>query len=919
LIVYDESHRLMESKKGDHSSTTYAHYQISNKDEFNAHQRIESVHPVYKELKELQGEIHDKTSAINNPDLMDHVYREKRDELDKLEAREKELQEQLRELQPQFKEQAIKAVERTKVVFLSATPFKAHFNLRYANGYLFDWGSSDEVNNRGSRVDAESRFFLEHFGSAYEWKYHQLQTKQNANAEAIAMQEIEFAERLMDRGVVSGRAINSERDYERSFPRVTGMQTDKFNEAFNDIFNHQTNEFEELREAAFSVFYDYNYTTQLLEALKTSVSIDRMKKHLDLGRKLVVFHRRKQANVRPPFFSILEQTRINAEFVLNSGNYNEKRKDEARRALGQIDLFRVKYAGLLEYEQTLDYRSAINQISSEFGDRALYINGDISKKNKSETIRRFNDDNSGIDIIVVQEESGKEGISLHDTTGKHQRVIMNMSMPISSITALQIEGRIYRIGQESDAIFEYPIIGLDMEVEYFGRNINRRLSTTENLAVGEQSRDLIRSFAEGILFNSATTDPNTDQGKGGKKYDRRAQLEYSEFRRAVLVYNTNQKNTGRRDQREGVDYFATPEPAGQKMVEWLGLHAGEKGLEPSAGHGAITMWFPHYVNITAIEPSYKLYSKLNARAGGGERKVLNDQFENHNIINKYDGIAMNPPFGTGGKTAIDHLEKAFKHLHPYGRIAAIIPNGGMMDRRFDKFLNGIDENGKPLNPDAYLVGEVILPRVTFTQAGTQISSRIVLIDKLPQDKSEAEIRREVKAENVTRLFNGDVIRTPEEIETEVRKRLREQQVNVETARYDLSHIEKIDDLFDEMEFLDMPGRISPQANQVEPEIQTEENPFNVFEQKNTKTKEDLFMASPKNFLGKEDFNRLKDIAESNNGYYSSYKNKAQNIRAGFTFRTEEDRNKFLSEVAENNIIEEPTPDYNSFEKIHLNL
>ena len=93
-----------------------------------------------------------------------------------------------------------------------------------------------------------------------------------------------------------------------------------------------------------------------------------------------------------------------------------------------------------------------------------------------------------------------------------------------------------------------------------------------------------------------------------------------------LPYLTNQKTSGRRDQREGVDYYATPEPVGQKMVEWLFIRPSESAGAFS-GHGAIAMWFPEKANSTVIEPSYSLFSKLNARSGGGNRKMVNDTFE----------------------------------------------------------------------------------------------------------------------------------------------------------------------------------------------------------------------------------------------------------------------------------------------------
>ncbi|MEG2151104.1 MAG: DEAD/DEAH box helicase family protein, partial [Bacteroidaceae bacterium] len=763
LVVYDESHRLMEDKNGGQSSTTLAHYKITNKDRNNALQRLQSFHPLWTESKGLLDKLDAYSKEYNSDEISGERGATIKNEKKTIDTRLIELRSLQEEVLPELEAQADKAVEKTKTVFLSATPFKSHFNLRYANGYLFDWGNEESYQGH-SRVDAESRFFLDNFGSAYEWKYHRMQQKSKANSDAIALQEVQFAERLMTSGVMSGRTINSDKDYSREFPRVNGLNTDMFNKAFSDIFNYTENKYSWLREGAKDVFYNYNYSTQLFEALKTSMSIPRMQKHLELGRKVVVFHRRKQSNVMPPFNSILSATRNKAKALLANEYVSPEQKEQADAILSQADTFEASNKELLEYEQTLNYSSAIAQIQEAFGDRAVYINGDVSKNNKDKAIKQFNADDSSIDLIVIQEESGKEGISLHDTSGKHQRVLMNMSMPVSSITALQIEGRIYRIGQETDAIFEYPLLGLDMEIEYFGRNINKRLSTTENLAVGEQSRDLIRSFADGVISESEFEDPHVAQGKGGKEMDRKMQSELSEYRKAVLVYHSNQKNRFKRSQREGNDYYATPEPIGQKMVEWLNLKKDDSVMEPSAGHGAIAMWFPNWVNSTAIEPSFSLYSKLNAKAGGGDRKILNTTFEEFNIINKFNGIAMNPPFGSGGATAISHIEKAFHHLKNGGRLVAIVPNGGSMQKRLDKFLFGENDKGKRNNPDAVLVQEVILPGVTFEQAGTNVNCKVVIIDKIPVEQQQSSYSAQIDlsyAKNVGELFDKlEVIYVP---------------------------------------------------------------------------------------------------------------------------------------------------------------
>lgn len=868
LVVYDESHRLMESKGGDASSTTNTHYKISNKDKSWAFRRLTETNPLWKSQKELLDKLTfaKKTGAPFS-------------EIEKIEKKIEEVQAKIKEATPEIERQAEKAVDKTKVLFLSATPFKAHFNLRYANGFLFNWGDQTVVNDRGSRVDAESRFYLDHFGSAYEWKYPRLQSKSDQNADAIAMQEVNFAENLKKQGSMSGRVIESDRDYSREFPKVSGFNTELFNKAFSDIFSYQDMDqpFKHLRDAARQVFFSYNYTTQLFESLKTSMSIDRIQKHLDMGRKAVVFHRRQQANSTPPYRSIIDRTIMKAEEVIDNEFATREEKEIARTAIAQAENFEVKYKDLLDYESNLDYRSAVDQISEAFPGRVGYINGNISTKEKNKAIADFNRDGSGIDVIVIQEEAGKEGISLHDTTGKHQRVLISLSMPISTTTALQVEGRIYRIGQESDAIFEYPLLGLDMETAYFGQNLNKRLSTTENLAVGNGSRDLIRSYSEGVLFNSSTEDPHSEQGKGGKEYDQREQSSQSDFQKAKLVYATNQKTRGKRDQRAGVDYFATPEPVGQKMVEWANLASGESMLEPSAGHGAIAMWTPNDISLTAVEPSFELFSKLGARSGGGTKRILNQNFEDLHVHNKYDGVVMNPPFGSNSKTAVDHVEKAFKHLDEGGRIVAILPDGGSMQKRLDSFLYGTDEKGKQNNPTAILRAEIKLPSVTFSQAGTAVNTKVVIIDKISS-------------------VNQNKIGSVEKI--------------------DLSDSKTINQLFDNIENLDVPERIvtnsQPSLVQNNPigeqgDVSQNENAKPIVSQNDiihpireyvhTKTKELLYKAEIINRTTGDVFQSLKSNAKKLGGTYSPF-------AKGFLFNDKNNAEQFRNN---SNGSPEPTP------------
>jgi hypothetical protein len=856
LIVYDESHRIMESKDASQTSTTVSHFKNANINENWALQRLKDSTGLWKKENELNDQIRSINKRIGRDDTMDIHYFEGRDEIKKLEQEISKIRDKQNEILPSLEKRAKEGVQNTKVVFLSATPFKAHFNLDYAQDVLFP--VPKEGTKIGySRVDPRSKFYLDNFGSAYEWKYHRLQTKSDANPAAIAMQETQFAENMMGKGVMSGRAIDSDKDYARHFPLVTGFNSDIFNTAVADIFNYRENEFDTLREHARSMFFEYNYTTQLLESMKASASIPRIEKHIEMGRKVVVFHRRKQANIQPPFQYIVERAKLDAKAFLSMASQNNASQEQIQAAQDQFDQaekFAEKYKDLMAYEQTLDYRSAVDQFKAHFGDQVKFFNGDVSNKNKEAAVKEFNDDTSNTKIIVIQEESGKEGISLHDTTGKHQRVLMSLSMPISSITALQVEGRIYRIGNQSNAVFEYPLLGLDTELAHFGQTLNKRVSTTENLAMGNASRDLLKSFSMGVL-NSEVMDPNENQGIGGKDLDRRMDEGMSEFQKAILYYDSNQKLRGKRDQREGLDYFPTPEPIGQKMMQWLKLKPAQKALEPSAGKGSIAMWSPSDVNLTAIEPSMDLYSKLGAATAGAD--VRNMTFEELNIINKYDGIAMNPPFGQGGKLAMDHLEKAFKHLPDGGRVVALLPSGPSMDKRLDKFFDPENKANKGI----YMRAEISLPSSTFVQAGTGVSTKIYVFDKVinPADPNvnlgyvmKPDLR-DVK--NIKELFEEiEFLDVPDKIEIAEKAGVRETAEIAETMERifggDLSAADK------------KIGAISPEGG-VTYQLG-----------KHTKTGEDLHLVKMNNKFSDEDYSKLKSMAtkfgKNKKGFYDKW-------------------------------------------------
>lgn len=771
-VIYDECHRIMENKKGTETARSMQHYMVTNRDENHCFQRLQSINPEYqkmngaaekfdalrlKEIERIKTEYKNSHPSATDRDVNNATLKSLPRDLNSFAPADEmtfpklgkayqdfiKARDTYNKVEPKLKEQAKDSWKNTKTIFLSATPFNTRENLDYVEGYIFKYPETDERGMAG-----RTQFYLNHFGAAYKFRYHRLE--QNiSNPDAVAKQEVAFSDYLQNiLGTMSGRIIDSPYDYSRDFPTVAPDHAEDFNNAVQDTLKTKY-----LHDAYSKTIGDYNYGSALFETMKVSAAIDRIKQHLNLGRKVVIFHRRVESKepLEAPFAYMLR--------VANEQIKMMKPGKERDEYIKECTEFRNKYADLLEWEKTLDYSMPREQIAKVFGEKnVLFFSGKESKKVKDKAVDTFNDDNSGKNIIVIQEASGKEGISLHDTTSKHQRVCITLALPQSPITALQIEGRIYRIGNMSNAIFEYPILGLNSEMMLFGEKFNNQVSTTENLALGSQARNLRDSFANGILEHSGIVSVE-NQGVGGKEFDAATPSENDPFDNAVLDYYSNQKLN--KNNREGSDYFPTPEPLGYKMVEWAELGEGDSVLEPSAGHGAIARYVPKTNEMVSIEPNQSLFTKLQLKAGGLGRKFLNNTFENYALNNKHDVIVMNPPFGKAGALAIQHVDKAFKHLDEGGRIVAIIPRGST-DKKFDKWYNE--------QKNVAMRAEVNLPDILFQQAGTRVACRVVVLDKI----SDAALRSKAGY--------------PEKI--------------------DLSgHYDKIEDFFNDLRDIEMPERI----------------------------------------------------------------------------------------------------------------
>lgn len=821
-VLADEAHYLMASKDGDMTDALA---------KFRALTRHPGGFHAFSRMKNRA--LFDKLATITNKES----------------AEAKALFDRIRKAEEKQKE-AYAAVagtpsKRPKAIFLSATPFAYVKSVDYAEGYLFEYPADGKIGN--SNQDGRAKFFVQHFG--YRIRYHKL-TEPDGNVD-VGLMARQFNNWLKAEGALSGRTLEVDADYGRRFIQVESALGAKIDEGMEFMREHP--EYKHLYQP-FMKEFSYLRRRYLLEAIKAKEALPVIQQHLDLGRKVVVVHDYKKGGAFNPF----HMTGINGTTTAYDDSMNGTSIDLAELAekfkAERPDLVRLQFPGT----------SALATLRSAHPS-ALVHNGDIPEKQLEANKRLFNDDASGRNLIILQSDKGREGISLHDTTGAHQRVTVNIGMPAKPTAFTQLEGRTYRNGQVSDAVFDYIVTGTMWERWTFAQTIAERADIAEALAMGDDARALKDAIVE-AFEDAQHHDITAEDGKGGKARDRQAAKMLTDWDRAKTFYYGQLKRNSSTKALEGKDYFATPEPLGFKMVEWADIRPGEDVLEPSAGHGAIARWFPVLSNKTINEMETELVTRARL-AVNGQAKFLQGRFEDVNIVNKFDAIVMNPPFGVGGSLAIPHLRKAYQHLRDGGRIVALLPRGPAADGKLEKFLYGDDAP-----KDLYMVADIELPRVTFERAGTNVGTHVVILDKI-----------------------SDPAKAPHQV-----------------AR-DYTSAEDIEEFFDRIQHSTVPGRVKTdepieiaieeqkkapkkQPRQAAEGAEGAERYYAQFEFKHTKTGEQLYGAAMLNRTSMETYKEANGIAKQHGGWYNKFV--GGGALRGFLFKSAEDRAAFMSEAGQ---------------------
>ncbi len=527
----------------------------------------------------------------------------------------------------------------TKVIFLSATPFAYPTSIEYADSFVIDMGENKD--NGVGEPSGRDQFYIDNFGLRFE-NGNLMKPENGVDVDAL---ERTFADKLLQSGAMSTKSLNIPFDYSREFVLIKDNLGALIDEGYGIMMDRS--KYKYLFEIAATKF-GYLETIQLLECIKVRAYIERIKQHLSLGRKVVIFHSYNNSKPGHPF-------KINESDYIKSPNRAQIKRE--------LSLFNQEYPQFeaLDLEGLRNVRETLKE---EFGYKVAFFNGEVSKHERNLYLDRFNVDHSGKDILCVQMDAGGTGISAHDKTGVNQRASINIGLPVKPTAVVQTEGRIYREGLKSNCVFEYPVLHLNFEKIAFANKISSRVKTVENLSVGSAARSLEISFKEGYL-SPTSTPPSLMQGLGGKQADSALQVIISDYERSIQYYEATKKR----------GLISLPEPIGYSMCRLLDYKPNNKILNPMALWGNIGRFLsPTTINdYTEVNLDYRSMLNINVQR---HNRIMNIELDELPMANKYSGIVFYCP-----KNEYTNILTAYLHLRNTGRIVVAV------NKRIEKVEN----------------------------------------------------------------------------------------------------------------------------------------------------------------------------------------------------------------------------------------
>ncbi|HBG9398460.1 TPA: PLxRFG domain-containing protein [Citrobacter freundii] len=180
------------------------------------------------------------------------------------------------------------------------------------------------------------------------------------------------------------------------------------------------------------------------------------------------------------------------------------------------------------------------------------------------------------------------------------------------------------------------------------------------------------------------------------------------------------------------DFFPTPESRADWIANEADIQPGMDVLEPSAGNGVLAEAARKAGgNVDVVELEQQLRDILKEKGFN----VVDSDFDEFTPDKLYDRVLMNPPFSHD--LDIKHVQKAFEHLKPGGKLVAIVSTmaGERSNKRNQAFREWLNELG---------AREEKLPEGMFKESmnPTNVATKLLTLTK-PDEINYSKVPRSV--------------------------------------------------------------------------------------------------------------------------------------------------------------------------------
>ena len=462
-----------------------------------------------------------------------------------------------------------------------------------------------------------------------------------------------------------------------------------------------------------------NTIKRILEASKLQEGIRLAQEQLDQGRAVVIFTETKadralgrfrqtgKRKASDPLYDYLEIS--DAMQAWNEAARAAKAMGEKVPAppFSQVVTTLAKHY----WNQNVNFElpSTSDELVSGLGGKdavAIYTGGvtpAVAQRNKADFLAGRKK------VLIATMAKGGTGLSLHDTTGDRPTTQLNINLPWKASQVDQVSGRVARYGMQSKA----DVIWVFADNIPFEAVLSQR--------VGQRMRDM-GALVKGLELQAAEAltgdwDMGKEQsvavsGERAIRLDDRLEDIYTAAERRQA-----EEGGPRRPADTSGDFFPTPYSLAALMTQVSGVRAGQRVLEPSVGTGRLLWALPEGVELVTVEQRGDLTPPaLGAETKRGDFLTVADDPD----MGTFDTILMNPPFSKSADAK--HVQRAAELLGKEGRLVAVMGEGVFFrEKKADAaFREWLEERGALV---------VRLPQGTFKTSGTDVSTRLVIIDQ----------------------------------------------------------------------------------------------------------------------------------------------------------------------------------------------